>query len=108
MRLGKSWRPQSIYGQEGGSNDLVNQRLLGEVHLDPFDVSHTKDDILWLGDEEEEVERYLLNACKEYRETARKMRKGKVDEEFNICRSGQAECRRHEWPVVSRACSCFG
>jgi hypothetical protein len=74
-----AWRPESIYGQIQGSNDLVNQRLVGEIHLDAFDVSHTKDDILWVGDEEERVEDELLKHCTDYREVAKKMRKG-VDE----------------------------
>ena len=38
-----AWRPSSLYGQLQGSNDLVNQRLVGEIHLDGFDVSHTKE-----------------------------------------------------------------
>jgi hypothetical protein len=50
-----SWRPQEIYGQVQGSNNLVNQRLVGEVYLDDFEVSHTKDNVLWLGDEERVV-----------------------------------------------------
>jgi len=50
-----AWRPQEIFGQIEGSNNLVNQRLAGEVHLDDFNVSHTKDDIVWNGEEEEEV-----------------------------------------------------
>ena len=54
-----SWRPQSIFGQLEGSNDLVNQRLVGEVHMDRFSVSHTKDEILWEGEEEEEVDEVL-------------------------------------------------
>jgi hypothetical protein len=74
-----AWRPESIFGQLQGSNDLVNQRVVGEVHLDAFDVSHTKDDILWVGDEEEEVEKELLKHCGDYKEVAKKMRKG-VDE----------------------------
>ncbi|CAN5456422.1 hypothetical protein BH11ARM1_BH11ARM1_12890 [soil metagenome] len=28
-----SWRPERLYGQEGGSNDMVNQRLVGEFTL---------------------------------------------------------------------------
>lgn len=75
-----SWRPTTIYGQLQGSNDLVNQRLVGEIHLDPFEVSHTKDDILWLGDQEDEVERLLLEHCIDYKETARNRRKGDDDE----------------------------
>jgi len=33
-----AWRPSSLYGQFQGSNDLVNQRLVGEVYLDGFMV----------------------------------------------------------------------
>lgn len=58
-----AWRPQSIFGQVQGSNDLVNQRLVGEVVLDDFEVSHTKDDILWFGSEEDEVGEGLKQAC---------------------------------------------
>ncbi len=76
----ESWRPSSLYGQLLGSNDLVNQRLIGEIHLDEFDVSHTKDDILWLGSEEEEVEEQLLVHCGDYKEAAKKHRKGDDDE----------------------------
>ena len=54
-----SWRPQSIFGQLEGSNDLVNQRLVGEIHMDRFSVSHTKDEILWQGEEEEVVDEVL-------------------------------------------------
>lgn len=75
-----SWRPTSLYGQIQGSNDLVNQRLIGEIHLDDFDVSHTKDDILWLGNEEEKVEEGLREYCGDYREVALKRRKGTEDE----------------------------
>ena len=69
-----SWRPESLYGQIQGSNDLVNQRLLGEIHLDPFEVSHTKDDILWFGDEEEQVQDELKRICGEYAAVARNTR----------------------------------
>lgn len=75
-----SWRPATLYGQLGGSNDLVNQRLIGEIHLDDFDVSHTKDDILWLGGQEEDVEKELLKNCNDYREIALKRRKGQDDQ----------------------------
>ena len=54
-----SWRPQSIFGQLEGSNDLVNQRLVGEVRMDRFSVSHTKDEILWEGEEQEVVDEAL-------------------------------------------------
>lgn len=70
-----SWRPEKLYGQFQGSNDLVNQRLVGEIHLNEFDVSHTKDDILWLGDQEEGVEEKLQEYCGDYRDFAQQYRK---------------------------------
>jgi hypothetical protein len=75
-----SYRPQSIYGQIEGSNDLVNQRLCGEVNLDDFEVSHTKDSIQFMGDEEEEVEKGLKEACADYRLVAKTRRKRGDDE----------------------------
>lgn len=74
-----SWRPHLLYGQLEGSNDLVNQRLVGEINLDGFEVSHTKDDILWFGDQEEEVEKALYDNCSEFREIAKAHRKAKDD-----------------------------
>jgi hypothetical protein len=74
-----SWRPEILYGQEQGSNNLVNQRLVGEINLDEFEVSHTKDDILWLGDQEELVEEGLFEVCKDYKEVANTFRKGTDD-----------------------------
>ena len=50
----EAWRPESIFG-EWGSNDLINQRITGELHLDDFEVSHTKDGIYWRFSEEREV-----------------------------------------------------
>ena len=74
-----SWRPEKIYGA-GGRNDLINQRLVGEVNLEDFEVSHTKDEINWHGDEEEKVEAQLKEECKTYAETARTARKHKPQE----------------------------
>lgn len=70
-----SWRPEQIFGQLLGSNDLVNQRIVGEIHLDQFEVSHTKDDILWADDEEDLVGKQLAEISKEYRTLALTFRK---------------------------------
>lgn len=75
-----SWRPASLYGTDQGSNDLVNQRLVGEIHLDDFDVSHTKDDIIWYGTQDEEVEQKLQETCGDYRRIAQEYRKSQRDE----------------------------
>ncbi|MBM2716157.1 ATP-binding protein [Mesorhizobium caraganae] len=52
-----AWRPERIFGMN--RNDLLNQRLLGEIHLEDFEVTHTKDNIQWYGDEEELFEKKL-------------------------------------------------
>ena len=49
------WKPESIYGY-GGRNDLVNQRLFGELEFDQsFGISQTKDKIMFSGDEEDDI-----------------------------------------------------
>jgi hypothetical protein len=75
-----SWRPETLFGQFLGTNDLVNQRLTGEVNLDEFEVSHTKDNIDWFGDQEQQVQDKLKEECWDYREIARQRRKGADDE----------------------------
>ena len=74
----ESWRPETIYGFQG-RNDLINQRLVGEIHLNDFEVSHTKDDILWYADEQEQVENLLQKECADYIEVARRHRRDASD-----------------------------
>lgn len=52
-----AWRPRQIFGPNG--NDLLNQRLLGEFHLDDFEATHTKDYLQWYGVDEEQAEKEL-------------------------------------------------
>ena len=80
----EAWHPESLYGQIAGSNDLVNQRLVGEIHLDEFDVSHTKDDIHWTDDEEDQVQDKLKEICFEYRDVALRTRKKRDHQEAAI------------------------
>ncbi|EAZ80955.1 ATP-binding protein [Algoriphagus machipongonensis] len=64
--INTNYRPSEIFGeQDGGRNDLVNQRLIGEIFIDGFDVSHTKDQILWSGEQEEQLENKLKEEVKE-------------------------------------------
>ena len=73
-----TWRPSLIYGGEDGlgSNSLINQRLVGEIHLDDFEIAHTKDGIRWRTGEEsdvaklidEEVSDLIKQAKKTYKE----------------------------------------
>lgn len=71
----EAWRPSSLYGQTTGSNDLVNQRLIGEIHLNTFLASQQKDAILWEGDDEDLLEKELLEVFKDYKQTALERRK---------------------------------
>ena len=95
----EAWHPESLYGQTQGSNDLVNQRLVGWIHLDEFDVSHTKDDIHWVDDEEDQVQNKLRETCAEYRDVALRTRKSRAHQEAAIqlaARALEAELKSAE------------
>ena len=59
-----SWRPEEIFGD--ARNDLRNQRITGELVMNEFSASHTKDNIDWELDEEQTLGEELLRICKEY------------------------------------------
>lgn len=68
-----AWKPKTIFGgvDDEGANNLIVQRLTGLIELDPkFEVSHTKDKILFEGDDEEELENYLKEISSDYRKYA--------------------------------------
>jgi Histidine kinase-, DNA gyrase B-, and HSP90-like ATPase len=54
----ESYRPEYIFGK---SNSYRHQRLFGELQLEGFEVSHTKDGFRW--DEHEEIVLDLLKAA---------------------------------------------
>ncbi len=85
-----AWRPSAIYGQEGGSNDLVNQRLVGEIHLDDFMVSHTKNAILFQGEEEHDIEQKLLEEFSTYLDIAQDTRYRKANVPIEVITMGLA------------------
>lgn len=60
-----------------GANNLVAQRLTGVLNLDGFQVSHTKDAILFEADEEEQLEKYLFELTKDYKNYAQRRRTAK-------------------------------
>jgi histidine kinase/DNA gyrase B/HSP90-like ATPase len=76
MGVPDAWRPEEIYGPPPGSNDLVNQRLVGEIHLDEFDPSHTKDNIVWQGEQEADIENELQKIFVDYISAAKQPIKG--------------------------------
>jgi hypothetical protein len=64
----KAWKPKAIFGgvDDEGANNLVAQRLTGVLLLDGFVLSHTKDQVQWQGEEEEELEKFLIQETKAY------------------------------------------
>ena len=74
-----AWKPKTIFGgvDDEGANNLVAQRLTGVLLLDGFDVSHTKDSVQFQGSEEDELEAFLVNEVKDYRDYAEKRRGGR-------------------------------
>lgn len=73
-----AWKPRSVFGgvEDEGSNTLVSQRLTGELILDGFEVSHTKDAIQFQGDEEDLLEKILVEHTLALKRFAASMRKG--------------------------------
>jgi hypothetical protein len=71
-----AWKPRSIFGgvDDEGANNLVAQRLTGVLLLDGFVVSHTKDAVLFEGEEEDELERFLVRETKDLADYAKKRR----------------------------------
>jgi hypothetical protein len=71
-----AWKPKTIFGgvDDEGANNLVAQRLTGVLQLDNFVVSHTKDAILFEGDEEELLEQFLVKESKAYADYAKSRR----------------------------------
>ena len=60
-----NFRPREIFAEEGGTNTLVNQRVYGELIMDDFNVTHTKDDISFNHDEEAIFRKELERTCRE-------------------------------------------
>lgn len=73
-----AWKPSVIFGgvDDEGANNLVAQRLTGVLLLDGFGVSHTKDRVLFDGEEEEALEKFLVEESRAYAEYAKSRRGG--------------------------------
>jgi hypothetical protein len=71
-----AWKPKAIFGgvDDEGANNLVAQRLTGVLLLDGFIVSHTKDAVLFEEEEEDAVEKFLIEETKAYAEYAKNRR----------------------------------
>lgn len=73
------YKPHEVFG---AATSFESQRIIGELHVDGVPVTHTKDALLWVGDDEEKlIERLaedlnneplpLLRMAREYRATER-------------------------------------
>ena len=72
---GERYKPISVFSGEGqGTNDLVNQRLVGRLNFTGFDVSHTKDNIDF-AELAEEVDTWLGEECSIFKGQARTTKK---------------------------------
>ena len=79
-----AWKPKLIFGgvDDEGANNLVAQRVTGVIELDGFDVSHTKDAVLFANDEEDELEKFLKEETSDYCNYARQ-RRNKTGQPWN-------------------------
>jgi len=70
----ETYRPREIFG---ASNDFRSQRVFGELHMNDFNVTYTKDSLVWYDEEDDFLEALraeldagpwpLLRQAKEYR-----------------------------------------
>lgn len=74
-----TWKPEGLFGGggEGLTTSLSSQRLVGEIHMDGFDVTHTKDNIKWSGRQEELLDTMLTEHFSDFKKVASEHRRGK-------------------------------
>jgi len=91
-----SWRPDEIFGD--ARNDLLNQRLTGELIMNDFKASHTKDAIDWEHDDEEILGALLRDKANEYGllVEARRTNKSREDTEEAGLERAEAQNRLSE------------
>lgn len=88
-----AWRPKEVFGSEGGSNTLVMQRVVGELDMSDFKVSHTKNKILFEDDEESEFRTFLGDMSRDITKEAQTHRstKTKTSDYSNTVKSQTAK-----------------
>lgn len=69
-----NYRPEEIFGK---SNSFVYQRMFGELNLDDWPVTQTKDNFDWYNGLEDVLIEKLKEECTEYIQKAKDYRKGK-------------------------------
>lgn len=71
------YRPEEVFEK---SNSFVYQRLFGELNMDAWPVTQTKDSFDWYNGLEDLFIEKLLVECDEYRKKAKEYRKPKISE----------------------------
>jgi hypothetical protein len=80
-----AYRPEEVFGK---SNDYAYQRIAGELNLDDWPVTQTKDAFDWYGgDLEDGLIAELKNRCSEYIKKARVWRKRKTTSSDSVTES---------------------
>lgn len=77
------YRPEEVFEK---SNSFIYQRLFGELNMDNWPVTQTKDSFDWYSGLEDLLIEKLLVVCDEYRKKAKTYRKGKkvpIENGFN-------------------------
>lgn len=69
---GQGWKPWEIFG---APNSFQSQRLVGELNLDSWRISHTKDRIQMSGADEQELIEHLREVSLDYIAKARESRR---------------------------------
>jgi hypothetical protein len=90
-----TYKPSTIFGNERGSNTLVNQRLIGEINMEDFDVAHTKNKILFTGNDKELFEEELRKKCntiiKLAQQTGNRSKNAKENEQSSSISASKSE-----------------
>lgn len=101
----QGYRPSEIFGR---SNSYVYQRLFGEIHLEGFDVSHTKDGFQWGENEQpflellkEELESEPLPLISQARGFRKRRRTSKFEKKAEEAAENTAESIRKKASKVT-------
>jgi len=90
-----TFKPSTIFGNERGSNTLVNQRLVGEINMEDFDVAHTKNKILFTGNDKDMFEEDLRKKCntiiKLAQQTGNRSKSAKENEQTSSIAASKSE-----------------
>lgn len=99
------YRPLEIFGR---SNSFPYQRIFGELHLEGYDVTHTKDDIIWgsKGDDEatfiKEIKKAIQGGGLNLIMQALNYRAKTLDENKDLVKTVESENKRLEDEIKTK------